>query len=89
MTRWTFGTTLLLMGIALATIGGVLWKHENTRIHRANAINALVAAGDRTDDPPAVTDHTPSVVLFAVSGAESLFGMLVIAGMSASEWRAR
>ncbi len=89
MSRWAFGMTLLVMGVVLAVIGGVLWKHENARIHRANAIEALVAAGDRTGDPPAVPDHAPSVVLFAVAGVEGLFGMLVIAGMSAHEWRAQ
>jgi hypothetical protein len=88
MSRGTFGAALLLIGAVLAVIGGVLWKHEDARIHRANQINALVAAGDRSTYHRAVTDHARSVVLFTVSGADGLFGMLLIAGMSVGEWYA-
>jgi hypothetical protein len=88
MSRGTFGAALLLIGAALGVIGGVLWKNEDARIHKVNETNALVAADDRGSYTPADTNQDPSIVLFAVSGAELLFGMLVIAGMSASEWRA-
>jgi len=88
MSRGTFGAALLLIGAALGVVGGVLWKNEDARIHKVNQTNALVAADDRVGYTPADTNHARSDVLFAVSGAEVLFGMLVIAGMSASEWRA-
>jgi len=88
MSRGTFGALLLLIGAALGVVGGVLWKNEDARTRKVNETNALVAADDRGSYTPAVTNQDPSVVLFAVSGAELLFGMLVIAGMSANEWRA-
>jgi hypothetical protein len=88
MSRGTFGAVLLLIGAALGVVGGVLWKNEDARIHKVNQTNALVAADDRGSYTPADTNQDPAIVVFAVSGAELLFGMLVIAGMSANEWRA-
>jgi len=88
MSRGTFGAVLLLIGAALGVVGGVLWRNEDARIHKVNQTNALVAIVDRGTYTPAHTNQDPSIVLFAVGGAELLFGMLVIAGMSANEWRA-
>jgi hypothetical protein len=88
LNRGTFGAALLLIGAALAVVGGVLWKNEDARIHKVNQTNALVSAVDRGRYTPAHTNQAPSVAVFAVAGAELLFGMLVVAGMSARDWRA-
>jgi len=87
MSKGTFGVVLLLVGTALGIFGGVLWRSEDTRIHKANETNALVAADAHSSYPRAVTNHAPSAALFIVSGAETLFGMLVLAGMSAGARR--
>ena len=88
MNRGTFGAALLLIGAALGVVGGFLWKNEDTRIRKVNETNALVAAADRGTYTPAQTNQAPSVAVFAVAGTELLFGMLVIAGMSARDWHA-